>query len=75
MLLISFKYIPNAKIDGTHKPIKVPSAFSPWKYRVSEKIKDNSAAINSSLSAKVNFLNIISFLNFLSKKLLLSLNI
>ena len=50
--------MPNAKIEGTHSPIKVPSAFSPWKYSISEKIKDDRAAMNNNLSAIENFLNI-----------------
>ena len=67
-LLINFKYIPNANIEGTHNPMKLPSAFSPLKYSNSENTNDNKAATNKSLSAVVNFLNIFFYFNkFLSK--------
>lgn len=44
-------------MEGTHKPINVPSSLSPWKYSISEKINDNSAATISSLSEVVNLLS------------------
>lgn len=53
--------MPKANIEGTHKPMKVPSSLNPWKYKISEKIKDNEAAKNKSLSEVVNLLNIFSF--------------
>lgn len=46
-------------MDGTQIPIKVASCLDPWKYNNSEKTKERSAATKSSLSAKVNFLNIL----------------
>lgn len=64
-LLISLRYMPKASIEGTQSPTKLPSIFSPWKYRISENTNDNIAAKNNSLSAVVNFLNIASF-NFKS---------
>lgn len=51
-------------MEGTHNPIKVPSAFSPLKKRNSENNNDNIAAVNNSLSAVVNFLSITFFLPF-----------
>ena len=51
-------------IDGTQRPMKIPSCFSPWKYKTSEKISDMSAEAKRSLSVRVNFFNIkIIFLN------------
>jgi hypothetical protein len=32
---------------------------SPWKYKISEKMRERKAAIKSNLSAIVNFLNIV----------------
>lgn len=55
--------MPKAKMDGTHKPINIPDNCSPLKKRNSENTNDNNAAINNNLSAVVNFLNIILFLN------------
>ncbi len=51
-------------MEGTHNPIKVPSAFSPLKKRNSENNNDNIAAVNNSLSAVVNFLSITFFFAF-----------
>jgi hypothetical protein len=50
--------MPKAMIDGTQMPMKIPSCFSPWKYKISEKISDMRAAANRSLSVRVNFFNI-----------------
>lgn len=41
--------------------MNVASALNPLKYKVSEKINDNKAAINNSLSDVVNFLNMSFF--------------
>ena len=57
--------MPNAKIEGTHNPIKIPSIKSPLKKSISEKINDSKAEINISLSAIVNFLNIFVNFNYL----------
>ena len=48
-------------IDGTQRPMKIPSCFSPWKYKTSEKISDMSAEAKSSLSVRVNFFNIKNY--------------
>jgi len=48
----------NPKIDGTHKPIKMPASFSPLNHKYSEKIKDKKAEVNIRKSDNVNFLNI-----------------
>ena len=48
-------------IDGTQRPMKIPSCFSPWKYKTSEKISDRSAEAKSSLSVRVNFFNIKNY--------------
>jgi hypothetical protein len=45
-------------MDGTHIPINMAEVVSPLKYNISEKISDRKAAINSSMSVAVNFLNI-----------------
>jgi hypothetical protein len=56
--LINFKSIANPKIEGTHKPIKIPASFSPLNHKTSEKIREEKAATNISVSENVNFLNI-----------------
>lgn len=44
-------------MDGTQMPMKMAAFVSPLKYSISEKMSERNAAINSSLSAVVNFLN------------------
>jgi hypothetical protein len=39
-------------------PIKIAAFGSPLKYKISEKISERKAEINSNLSVNVNFLNI-----------------
>jgi hypothetical protein len=46
-------------MDGTQIPINMADVVSPLKYNISEKIRERNAEINNSLSAVVNFLNII----------------
>lgn len=55
------KYIPNAKIDGTHNPINMAFSFSPEKNNISENIKLERADTNSNISVILNFLNIVLF--------------
>ncbi len=57
--------MPNASMEGTHNPMKVPSTVCPLKYSASEKINDNKAETNISLSAVVNFLNMAFLFNCL----------
>jgi len=45
-------------MDGTQMPMNMAAFASPLKYSISEKTSERKAAINRSLSAIVNFLNI-----------------
>ena len=56
---ISFKYIPNARIDGTQIPIKIAEFASPLKNRYSEKMSERKAEINIIISVIENLLNIV----------------
>lgn len=42
-------------------PRKIAAVASPLKYKASEKTSERNAAINSSLSVIVNFLNMVYF--------------
>ena len=46
-------------MEGTQIPINMAEFTSPSKYNISEKISERNAAINNSLSAVVNFVNMI----------------
>jgi hypothetical protein len=46
-------------MDGTQRPINMAWISSPLKNRISEKIKERRAATKSSLSVKLNFLNMV----------------
>jgi hypothetical protein len=46
-------------MEGTQMPVNMAAFTSPLKYNISEKISERNAAINNSLSAVVNFLNMI----------------
>jgi hypothetical protein len=50
--------MPNAKIDGTQIPTNIAESFSPLNQEASENKSESRAAIMSSLSDEVNFLNI-----------------
>ena len=52
----------NPRIEGTHKPIKMPASFSPLNHKYSENIKDKKADVNIRKSDNVNFLNIFFYL-------------
>ena len=60
--------MPKANMEGTQMPINMAAFASPLKYKISEKISERKAAINNNLSVTVNFLNIISNFDILSKK-------
>ena len=45
-------------MEGTHIPIKIPDSFSPLKKSISENMRENKAAMNKNLSARVNFFSI-----------------
>lgn len=48
-------------MEGTHKPIKAASSFSPEKCKISENISDRIADKKINLSTNVNFENIFFF--------------
>lgn len=47
--------MPNAKIDGTQRPMKIAAIASPLKYNISEKIRELKAETNNNMSVIVNF--------------------
>lgn len=47
-------------MEGTQIPTNSASIFSPWKYIISENTNDKSAAASMIISARENFLNIVS---------------
>ena len=58
----------NPKIEGTHKPIKMPASFSPLNHKNSENSKDKKADTSIRESDNVNFLNI--FFNLLQCRII-----
>jgi len=47
--------MPNARIDGTQRPMKMAAFSSPLKYNTSEKIRELKAEMNNNISVIVNF--------------------
>jgi len=75
-LFIRFKYIPKHSIEGTQRPIKIAWSEFPLKNKTSEYMRESIAAKNSSLSVKVNFLNMLfSFKTFLKVVILFVVNL
>lgn len=54
--------MPKHSIEGTQRPIKIAWSEFPLKNKTSENMRESIAAINNSLSVKVNFLNMLFFL-------------